>query len=183
MTAAFCSWFQTKEQVNEHGWTGAWKQGGTCALSSQHRLTGGRNCHSSLFFSIQHKISAQMSLRCGSCWVFEFSFFYPSFLSIIFLSPFFCPVARTESVIEKQHCWSQLKKSLSSCGVKEPPLPWTLELVPFIQFSPAWSRCPAGTECPADPPAAARNGGSSRLVNLDFLNLPPGWHIDKQPRF
>lgn len=118
------------------------------------------------------------------------SFCVPFFLSslpIISLSPFFCPVVGMESVIEKQHCWNQLKKSLSSCGVKKPSLHWTLELAPFIHFSsPASSAgagCPVGMLYPEDPLAAARHGGTSHLLNLDFLNLPAAWHIDKQPRF
>lgn len=118
------------------------------------------------------------------------SFCVPFFLSslpIISLCPFFCPVVGMESVIEKQHCWNQLKKSLSSCGVKKPSLHWTLELAPFIHVSsPAYSAgagCPVGMLYPEDPLAAARHGGTSHLLNLDFLNLPAAWHIDKQPRF
>lgn len=153
-------------------------------LPPRHGLSDGRNCHFSLsFFPVQHKISRQMSLRYGRCWLFEYFFFF-SFLPIIFLSPFFCPMAGMESVIEKLHCWNPLKKSLSSCGVKKPPLHWTLELAPFIHFSsPACSGCPVGTPYPEDPLAAARHGGTSHLLNLDFLNLPTAWHIDKQPRF
>lgn len=157
------------------------------ACSPPHGLSDGRNCSFSLsFFPIQHKISGQMDkCHCITVGVEFLStfFFSPLFPSYYFPSPFFCPMAGMESVIEKQHCWNQLRKSLSSCGVKKPPLHWTLELAPFIHFSSACSGCPVGTPHPEDPLAAATHGGTSQLLNLDFLNLPTAWHIDKQPRF
>lgn len=153
--------------------------------SPRHRLSNGINCNFSLFlqFSIKclgkcHCVIAGVEFLC----TFFFSFPFP----IISLSPFLCPVVGMESVIEKQHCWNQLKKSLSSCGVRKPFLRWTLELAPFIHFSPASSAgagCLVGMLFPEDPLTAARHGGTSHLLNLDFLNLPATWHIDKQPRF
>lgn len=40
-----------------------------------------------------------------------------------------------------------------------------------------------GTRYPEDPFSAVIHGGSSHLLNLDFLNLPTVWHNDKQPPF
>ena len=186
MTAAFCSWFQTKEQVSVHGWTGACKQARTCVLVSTTPAEQWNKLQFLSFSPVQHKVSGQMSLCYRWCWVFVYFFFFLFPFPIISLSPFLCPVVGMESVIEKQHCWNQLKKSLSSCGVKKPFLRWTLELAPFIHFSPASSDgagCLVGMLFPEDPLTAARHGGTSHLLNLDFLNLPATWHIDKQPRF
>lgn len=65
---------------------------------------------------------------------------------------------------------------------------WTLWANPrSFHFSSAacsiGSDRPVGTLYPEDPLAAVRHSKTSHLLNLDFLNLPTAWHIDKQPWF